>query len=244
MRYTGRELLTGGICRQINMKIIISPAKTLNLKNSVSTDWTLNNYTKQIVGILKLLSRSELKKALKISDSLLNTNALYIKNFDKKVTYKALDMYNGMVFKALNAASLDKQSLKYLDDNLLILSALYGVLQPSDLIKPYRLDFNSSLKVDGVPLKNYWKKYYNTRIKEGETVFNFASKEFSDLFDRGRYNWHNFDFFELDNDKVKHHSTISKKGRGRLLRDCALHKVKNINEIKKLDGYTEYFNIL
>ncbi len=224
------------------MKIILSPAKTMNLKNPIHEDWEINENTQKIVNILKSKTCEELKKLLKISDKLVDENIEYIKNFDKNVSYKAIEMYSGMVYKTLNIESIDNDSLKYLDEHLLILSALYGILKPSSLVKPYRLDFTSNIKVDGKSIKSFWKSYCNLYITEGETVLNLASKEFSELFDKTRYNWHDFDFFEISAGSKKRHSTISKKGRGRLLRSLADSKVKTVEDISKLDGFKIYFD--
>ncbi len=225
------------------MKIILSPAKSLNLKNPVDKDWNINEHTKKIADVLREKSGEELKQILKISDKLVDENLAYINNFDKKTSYHAVEMYYGMAYKVLDISSLNESALAYVQEHLFILSAFYGILKPYEFIKPYRLDFNSKLKMEGQSLKNYWKDYYNSYIQEGETVFNLASNEFSDLFDKSKFNWIDFDFFELKDGIKKRHSTIAKKGRGRLLRELAEQNIQSLEDVKKLAGYGKYFVI-
>ncbi len=254
------------------MKIILSPAKTLNLDNPVQKDWVINDKTKTIVKLLTNIlndkdvdindskisgkstikdtsGREKLKKLLKISDKLVDENIDYINGFSKNITYIALEMYNGMAYKTLDVNSLSAVQRNYLYENLLILSALYGVLKSDEHIKPYRLDFNLSFKVNGQSLKRFWKPFYNSYIKKGETIINLASNEFADLFDKLEYEWYDFDFFEIgsdENEKLlkKKHSTISKKGRGRLLREMAIANVQNVDDIRCLPSYGKYFEII
>lgn len=216
------------------MKIIISPAKTLSLSKPVIKDIEINSNAMIIINELKKKSTDEIKKILKISDKLLEENIAYIKNFNEKNFYKAIEMYSGTVYKALDYKTLTESAKDYLQENLIILSALYGLIKPLDFIKPYRLDFSSNLKIDGMSLKDYWKNLYNSGIKKGDTVINLASNEFSDLFDKSLFDWYDFDFFEFDGKNKKTHSTIAKKNRGILLREMALNKVKSIEDIKKL----------
>ncbi len=223
------------------MKIIFSPAKTLNLSNPIQEDWNINEKTEKIVSVLKGKDSDELKKILKISDKILSENLEYIKNFDKKISYKAIEMYDGLAFKSLNINNMPFDSLEYLNENLCILSAFYGVLKPCDLVKAYRLDFNSKLKLNEKTLKNFWKDYYNSYFKEGETILNLASNEFSDLFYKKRYDWYDFDFFELKENTKKRHSTISKKARGIFLCELALNKIYYIKDVKKLSFFGKMF---
>ncbi len=230
---------TGG-----TMKIILSPAKTLNLTNEVHCDWTISERTKRVVKLLKSLSSKEVKQFLKLSDKLVDEVMQYIKGFDVEMTYKAVEMYHGMAYKSLDVSSLGKNERDYLDEHLLILSALYGVIKPSELIKPYRLDFNSKLKLSRESLRSFWKDDYNASISEGETVLNLASLEFSEILDKGKYDWYDVEFFDLSSGTRKTHSTISKKGRGRLLRELALNDVRTIEGVKQLDGSGVYFSVV
>lgn len=221
------------------MKIIFSPTKDMNLDNPINTDWILTEETHKIISELKKLSDEELKKNLKINDNILETVKDYISSFSKNVTYPALFLYNGLSYRTMNPSSFNDEQLKYLNKNLLILSALYGPIMPNTLIKPYRLDFLSKIKIEGKTLKTFWKPLYNLEIPNGETILNLASNEFSDLFDKSKYNWIDFEFYENKNGKLKTHSTTSKKGRGWMVGYLAKN---NINDIKKLKDIKDSFS--
>ncbi len=223
------------------MNIIMSPAKTFNLKNQILKNWDINLMTENIVNVLKGKSELEIKNELKLSDKLLNTKWDYIKKFDEKKSYNAVEMYFGTAFKSLDINSLDEKSKDYIKNHMFILSAFYGVLRPYDLVKPYRLDFNSKLKIDNVSLKKYWKDYYNSKISKGSVVINLASNEFADLFDKTNYEWHDFEFFEIKGGKEVKNSTVAKKCRGKLLREMAINNITTSERICNLKGYGKYF---
>ncbi|PID28046.1 MAG: peroxide stress protein YaaA [Candidatus Cloacimonadota bacterium] len=221
------------------MKIIFSPAKELNLAAPVKKDRSISEHTEKIISVLKSFSPEELRKCLKISPALLRENIKYIKNFDNPVSYHAIDLYNGLAYRNLCVVDFSETERAYLIDHLILLSALYGPIQADSLIKPYRLDFHSQLKIDGKSLKSFWKMPYNNYFKKGETIINLASDEFSGLFDRSRFNWIDIAFFERKNGELKKHSSVSKKARGLMLRFMAKNKITNIDEIRSFDtdGY-------
>ncbi|MFM1524093.1 MULTISPECIES: peroxide stress protein YaaA [Helcococcus] len=222
------------------MKIIFSPTKDMNLDNPINTDWILTEETHKIINELQKLSDEELKKKLKINDNILETVKGYISSFSKNITYPALFMYNGLSYKAMNPSSFNDEQLKYLNENLLILSALYGPISPNTLIKPYRLDFLSKIKIDNKTLKSFWKPLYNLEIPNRETILNLASNEFSDLFDKSKYNWIDFEFYENKNGKLKTHSTTSKKGRGWMVSYLTKNNIKYPEELKKIKDEFSY----
>lgn len=221
------------------MKIILSPAKEMNLENPIEKEWSISKNTKLIIDSLKKLSHEDLKKKLKINDKILQDNLEYYKGFDKPTSYEALDMYNGLAFRWLDFNTLKEDEKSYLDENLLILSALYGPIKALDLVKPYRLDFNTSVRVNKKTLKNLWKVPFNEAIQGHDYIINLASDEFSGFLDRDSNTIIDFEFYELKEDKLRKHSTISKKARGLVARFMAQNEIKNIEEIKtfNLDGY-------
>lgn len=222
------------------MKIIFSPTKEMVLNSPISTDWILTKETYKIINELKKLSDEELKKKLKINDNILKTVKSYISSFDENLTYPALFMYNGLSFRTIKPSTLSDEELKYLNQHLLILSSLYGPILPNTLIKPYRLDFLSMIKIDNKSLKSFWKPLYNLEISNGDTILNLASNEFSELFDKSNYIWIDFEFYEIKNNKLKSHSTISKKGRGWMVSYLAKNKIKEISKLKKIKDEYSY----
>ncbi len=221
------------------MKIIFSPAKELNLDFPVEKDWCISAESKKIVSLLKSFDETELQKALSLSPSLLTQNLQYIKNFDTAVSYHAIDLYNGLAYRSLNVADFSQSERTYLIKNLVLLSALYGPMRADSLIKAYRLDFNSKIKIEGKSLKSFWKTPYNDYFKKGERIINLASDEFSGLLDKSNFEWIDISFVENKDSKLKKHSTSSKKGRGSLLRFMAKKNINNIEDIRlfNIDGY-------
>lgn len=217
------------------MKIIFAPSKEMNLINGEEKSIIFSKNTEAIISEIKTLDDAELKKLYKVSDRVLLEIKSYIENFDKERAYKALDLYKGMAYKNLNVTNLSKEALIYLNDHLLILSAFYGPISPDTYIKPYRLDFNTAIKVEGKTLKNLWKADYNKNFKEGEIILNLASNEFSSLIDRKNFIFYDFEFYEDKDGKLKSHSTISKKARGLMLRYLAKNRIKDIEAIKNFN---------
>lgn len=226
------------------MKIILSPAKNMNLNTPVDQDWTLNLKSQALVDLLKDMTDDDLKKSLKINDSVLGQVKSYLEAFDMKKSYQAIDLYDGLSFRWLKKENLSEEDLSYLNDHLVILSALYGPIKPDTLIKAYRLDFNSSLKIENKSLKTFWKNDYNIFFEDEDLIINLASEEFSSLLDRKKLKLLDFEFFEAttkDGEKIlKKHSTISKKARGQMLAFMAKNKIQEPKDLKAFnyDNYT------
>lgn len=214
------------------MKIIFSPSKEMTFDNPIEEKVKFNEKTKIIIENLQKLKEEEIKEIYKISDKVLKEVVEYINGFDKRESYRAIEMYSGMAFRSFDVASLKEDERKYMDEHLKILSAFYGPLDPEDLVRPYRLDFNTKLKVNGESLKNFWKEEYNNAFDSGEVILNLASNEFSSLLDRSKFKIYEFEFFEKKDGKLKTHSTISKKARGKMLNYICKNKVTDYEKIK------------
>lgn len=221
------------------MKIIFSPSKEMTLNNPSDCEVDFLEKTKRVIEELRRLNDEELKELYKISDKVLKEVKEYIKSFGKKESYRAIEMYSGLSFRNLDVTSLKEDDRKYLEERLKILSAFYGPISPEKLIRPYRLDFNTKIKIDGMSLKKFWKDDFNNSFEEGEVILNLASNEFSSLLNRKKFKIYDFEFCEKKGNQLKTHSTISKKARGLMLRYLCQKKVEDVEEIKKFDlvGY-------
>lgn len=228
------------------MKIIFAPAKEMKV-DKISTDKPIYSATTQaIIQSLQALSNDQLKKLYKISDQQVSQVKDYIRHLNTGPAYKALDLYNGLAFRQIELNLEDSEIASYLDQHFRILSALYGPIEATDPIRPYRLDFNTPLKVDGQNLRHLWGSDFNAFFEKGETVLNLASQEFSVMLDQGRYHWVDFEFYEYDPNKtdgLKKHSTISKKGRGKMVAFLASNQIKNLTDIKKFDADGYQFDL-
>lgn len=221
------------------MKIIFSPSKEMTFNSPCDIKVEYSDKTKIIIEELKKYSPEELKEIYKISGKVLDDVTKYIESFNKKESYKAVDMYSGLAFRKLDVMTLKDDERKYLDKKLKILSAFYGPISTKKLIRPYRLDFNTKIKIEGKSLKKFWEDEFNKSFDEKETILNLASNEFSSLLNRNKFKIYDFEFFEKKGDKLKNHSTISKKARGLMLRFLSQNKLEEVQKVKNfdLDGY-------
>lgn len=221
------------------MKIIFSPSKEMSFQSPYKEATTYSDKTKQIMDGLQKLNKNEIKKIYKISDKVADEVINYIDNFYIEESYRAIEMYTGLAFRKFDMESLNKDERAYLEDHLVILSAFYGSINPEKLVRPYRLDMNTGIKINGLSLKNFWKDEFNLAFRDGETILNLASDEFSSLIDRKRFKIYDFDFFEKKDGKLKSHSTISKKSRGLMLNYICKNKIENLENLKNfnLEGF-------
>ena len=216
------------------MKIILAPAKEMNPQHVVSGDWQLSEKSRKIMEVYQTLSSEEIQDMMQVSKKKLREVLTFQENFSAPETYRALELYNGLVFRQIEEVHPD-----YLEEHLRILSAFYGVLKPGDRIKPYRLDFNMSFQVEGEDLRQFWGKEFDRFFEEGELVLNLASVEFSSCLTPQRYQWVDFDFYEVVDGLPKRHSTISKKARGLMVTYLNQKEVTTLEEVKVFDlmGY-------
>ena len=230
------------------MKIIFSPSKEMREENIFKnkkiefTESKFKDKTNILIGILKEKSLSEIENIMKLKGELLNKTYKDIQDYDKLKSIPAISMYYGVSFKELNLEDYSEKSLKYLKNNLLILSALYGVSLAFDLLKKYRLDMTMSIIDKG--LYNFWKKdindYISNILVKDEILLNLASSEFSKMIDSKKISIINVDFKEEKDGIYKSVSTYSKKARGQFLNYLVKNQIDNLEDIKKikLDGYS------
>ena len=230
------------------MKIIFSPSKEMREENIFEnkkiefTEFKFKDKTNILMSVLKEKSIDEIKNIMKLKGELLNKTYKNIQNHKKLKNVPAISMYYGVSFKELNLEDYSEKSLKYLKNNLLILSALYGVLLAFDLVKKYRLDMTMSIIDKG--LYNFWKKdindYISNILNKDEVLLNLASGEFSKVIDNKKISMINIDFKEEKDGAYKSVSTYSKKARGQFLNYLVKNQIANLEDIKKikLDGYS------
>ena len=230
------------------MKIIFSPSKEMREENIFEnkkiefTESKFKDKTNILIGILKEKSLSEIENIMKLKGELLNKTYKDIQDYDKLKSIPAISMYYGVSFKELNLEDYSEKSLKYLKNNLLILSALYGVSLAFDLLKKYRLDMTMSIIDKG--LYNFWKKdindYISNILSKDEVLLNLASGEFSKMIDSKKISIINVDFKEEKDGAYKSVSTYSKKARGQFLNYLVKNQIDNLEDIKKikLEGYS------
>jgi cytoplasmic iron level regulating protein YaaA (DUF328/UPF0246 family) len=135
--------------------------------------------------LLKGFSKSQLKKFMVLSEKLTDETYNHIQAFElnnptKKIK-QALFAYTGAVFSQIKPETFSKKALVFSQSNIRVLSGLYGVLKPLDLIQPYRLEMAKKLKTNrGVQLVDFWKTTITNSLNEDEKeiIINLASKEY------------------------------------------------------------------
>ena len=230
------------------MKIIFSPSKEMREENIFEdkeiefTESKFKDKTNILINTLKEKSISEIENIMKLKGELLNDTYKNIQDYENLKYIPAISLYYGVSFKELELEDYSEKSLKYLQNNLLILSAFYGISLPFDLIKKHRLDMTISIIDKG--LYNFWKKdineYISNILGSDEVLLNLASSEFSKLIDNKKIPMINLDFKEEKDGTYKSISTYSKKARGQFLNYLIKNQVSNIENIKKmeLNGYS------
>ena len=225
------------------MKIIISPAKKLNT-NTITHDSNVSykflNESKSLISDLKLLDKQNIKDLMNISDSLAELNYDRFQKWDDKLkpTYKALDLFAGAVFEAMQINDFTDEDRIYAQENLRIISGLYGLLAPEDLILPYRLEMGTKLKTSrGNSLYSFWgdklNKYISEQIKDSFLV-NLASDEYSKSLKLNKLKENTVTpvFKDFKNGKLKVISFYAKKARGYMCNFIIKNRIEKIDDLK------------
>lgn len=232
------------------MKIIISPAKKMNIEQDVSHKSLpvfLGN-TQEIKNTIQGLSYEALKDIWKCNDNLAKLNFDRFCNMDlERSLSPAIFSYEGLQYQYIGANVLDNNALEYIADNLKIISGFYGVLRPFDGVTPYRLEMQAKISIDNKKnLYDYWgDKLYKEIFKDNDIVLNLASKEYSECIERHLKSNDKFItclFYENVNGKFKQKATLAKMARGSMVRFLAENNIDNIYDIKKFNDFGFSFN--
>ena len=226
------------------MKIIISPSKRQNRKCIIDKDLVKPFYKEKSNHLRRLLenfNRTELSEVLDIKGNLLDkTQNKYSSPKDSKA---AICCYNGLVFKQLDVNSYATDALNYMQNNLCILSAMYGILTPLTAIEPYRLDMKS--KIETINLYDYWQEKMDEFFKDEDLIINLASNEFSKMLKPENYKgtYINIDFKEYNkDDKLRIVAARAKKARGLMLDEMIKNQVREIKAVKKIEVLNYYYD--
>jgi len=175
------------------MLMVLSPAKTLDYESPLMTEaHSLPDFiprSAELINTLRELSPDKLGTLMKISDQLAHLNVDRYARWSKKFTFKnsrqALLAFNGDVYEGLDAPSLNEKQLSWAQDHLRILSGLYGVLRPLDLMQPYRLEMGTRLQnTHGKDLYAFWGDEVTASLNESlaavksSALINLASEEY------------------------------------------------------------------
>lgn len=218
------------------MKILLSPAKSLNLEQDLPTDKYTEppflDKTQKLHSRLKKASKNDLKNLMSISDKLAGLNYDRFQEFsinhNTENSRPAIYTFDGDVYDGIQAYDLAQDDINRLQERLRILSGFYGMLKPLDLMQPYRLEMGTKLSTGSAEdLYGFWKATLttnlNSELEENELVVNLASKEYSKSIQKSKLKgqWVEPVFKDYKNGKLKVISFYAKKARGLMTKHLA-----------------------
>ncbi len=239
------------------MLIVISPAKTLDFESdastSIHTEPELIDQSASLIKTLKKMAPQDIAKLMKLSDKLATLNFDRFQNWSKtpkKETVKqALLAFKGDVYTGLEADTFSTEEFRFAQKHLRILSGLYGVLRPLDLMQPYRLEMGTKLEVGKHrSLYEFWgdaiTETLNSQLKKikSKTLINLASNEYFDSVKTDKLNAQIITpiFKDWKSGKYKIISFYAKKARGMMSAYAIRQKITDPEALKGFDvaGYS------
>ena len=241
------------------MLAILSPAKTLDyetpLKTKLNSQPIYGRESNQLIKTLRTFEPFEVASLMKISDKLADLNhKRYVEWRNKPAESKtrpAALAFKGDVYQGLEAESFNDNDLKFAQRHLRILSGLYGLLRPLDVIQPYRLEMGTKLKTSkGQNLYDYWGTKLTTGLNEAlkeskeRTLVNLASNEYFGAVQPKLLEGSLLDirFKEKRNGQLKFVSFSAKKARGLMAKFIIKERLKNPDDLKNFDLEDYKFN--
>ncbi|RWU22176.1 peroxide stress protein YaaA [Pseudomonas alkylphenolica] len=241
------------------MLTVISPAKTLDYDTPpVTQRYTQPQYlddSQVLIEQLRELSPAQISELMHLSDKLAGLNAARFGSWTPAFTpdnaKQALLAFKGDVYTGLDAESLSEDDFSYAQDHLRMLSGLYGLLRPLDLMQPYRLEMGTKLaNARGKDLYAFW----GTRISEwlnqaladqgDDVLLNLASNEYFSAVKRSALNARiiNTEFRDFKNGQYKIISFYAKKARGMMSRFVIEERINDPEQLKQFDVQGYYYS--
>lgn len=240
------------------MLTVISPAKTLDFETPSPTEKnskpTFTKKTNDLIGVMREKTPKDLSKLMGISPKLAELNAERYQNFKTRGAFndqykQAILAFKGDVYIGLDVDSYNERDFTFAQKNLRILSGLYGVLRPLDMIQPYRLEMGTKLKTKkGGSLYEYWDNEIGhslaTELAEhrNKTLINLASNEYFKAVDTDSLPGRLITpvFKDYNNGTYKILSFFAKKARGSMASFIVKNRINKPEELKEFneDGYS------
>ncbi len=238
------------------MLALISPAKKLDFQTELSTrnhtqpDFLENSI--ELVTAARKLNRVELANSMKISEKLADLNYRRFRSFstpfDLSNAKQAALVFNGDTYVGLKASTFSKADMKYAQKHLRILSGLYGLLRPLDLIQPYRLEMGAKFRAPGgTDLYGYWNEQLSSAINKitsthkNGTIINLASNEYFKAANTKTLTQAVITpvFKEIKNGEARTIGLFAKRARGSMARFMLQNRIEDPKGLKKFscDGY-------
>jgi len=234
------------------MLIVISPAKTLDYSVPDFSKYTLPDFTsdvKTLVGVMKKKTSAEISELMHVSENLAHLNEDRYKTFQPKFTTEnskqALLAFKGDVYTKIEVDSYNEEDFEFAQNHLRILSGLYGLLKPLDLIQPYRLEMGTRLETaKGKNLYEFWgtklAKALNL-VAQGKPIVNLASQEYFKAVEVKALKSKviNIHFKEYKNGAYQVIGLFAKQARGMMTNYAIKNKIAEPLQLKafNLEGY-------
>ncbi len=235
------------------MLTVISPAKTLDFETPAITEEfsqpALLSYSQQLNQYLRPLSSADLSKLMNVSSNIGDLNAE--RNLSWKTPFtlenakQALFAFKGDVYIGLDANTMKSDDLQFAQGHLRMLSGLYGVLRPLDLMQAYRLAMGTRLATDaGTNLYQFWDTRITDRLNDelaqidGDTLVNLASNEYFKAVKLKSFKGRVVTplFKEYHKGTLKIISFYAKKARGLMARYIIDNQINEVDQIKQFDS--------
>lgn len=235
------------------MIFLLSPAKSLDFETPLNgqphTAPLFVKQSKVLIDVLRTQSPQQIAALMDLSDKLSSLNVARYQAWSSRASEKnarqAALAFDGDVYGGLDARSLALDDLAWAQEHVCILSGLYGVLRPLDLMQPYRLEMGTRLaNPQGNDLYHYWgsqlSEYLNTRLRKDASpvVVNVASQEYFKAVDRKALKAPVVEcvFQEYKNGQYKVISFMAKRARGLLVRYATLHRLVQPDQLRAFDS--------
>lgn len=240
------------------MLMVISPAKTLDFETPAAIDTytqpIFTEYSEALVEGLRTLAPDDIQNMMGVSTAIAELNHKRFMDFTLPFSpdnaKQAIFAFKGDVYTGLDAESLSPQALEYAQSHLLMLSGLYGVLKPLDLMQPYRLEMGTKFGVgDSANLYQFWgeriTQALNAQLRAAgaETLLNLASNEYFKSVKPKLLNASVVTpvFKDLKNGQYKMISFYAKKARGLMARYVLENQIDSVEACKHFDLEGYYF---
>ncbi len=249
------------VCNRQNfiMLYVISPAKTLDFETPCDKEVSYPRFQKEtleLIGALRERTPEQIQELMSLSENLAELNVSRYQKFSRSKNTKrakqAVYAFKGDVYLGLEAEELSNEDIHYAQDHLRILSGLYGLLRPLDLIQPYRLEMGTRLAFDDyTTLYNFWADRIVEQVnrdlkKQGDKVLiNLASQEYFKAIDRPSLKAKviNIDFLDQKNGKYKVISFFAKKARGLMAQFIIKNRINDAESLKAFDYQGYWFDV-
>jgi cytoplasmic iron level regulating protein YaaA (DUF328/UPF0246 family) len=242
------------------MKVIISPAKSIEYKPiNNEGNYSIPHFLKEAEGLvkkLKKISSKELGEMMHISSDLSDLNFQRYQNWEspndkKDSNFPCIAGFNGEAFKGLNTWSMDNELLLKTNEKLRVLSGLYGVLKPLDVIYPYRLEMGTKWQINPSTkgLYSFWgtkiADFLNEDLTGNEVLINLASTEYFKAVDLKKLKSKVITpiFKDFKNGKFKVIMMYAKHQRGAMARYIIENDLKTLEELKLYNGDGYSFDV-